>query len=127
MDFHAVRVNPSKGRAITRRFTLAFAIAVSAQLAQAATLGVINNVNRSAGEITISGIVYKTGSTTEVTQSNADGGDEIAALYALKPGQYVEFETRDGRVTSISLPDPGAVDLPAGSPIAPARITPAER
>lgn len=127
MNFHAVRTNPSKRWAAIGRFSLIFCLAQAAQLAHAATLGVVNSVNRSAGEITINGFVYKTGSTTQVTQSNANGEDEIAALYSLRPGQYVVFETQEGRVVSIRLQDSGSSDLPTGSPIAPARITPAER
>jgi len=127
MKFHAVGANPSTIRAVALSFSLILCLAQASGLAQAGTLGVINSVNRAAGEITISGLVYKTGSTTEVKRSNAEGADEIAALYALQPGQHVVFEAQGKRVVSIRLQDPGSIDLPSGSLLAPARIAPAER
>jgi hypothetical protein len=84
--------------------------------AQAATLGVVTGIDRKAGELQIDGQAYKIDSFSQVRQTATSGDEEVAAWYSLQEGDYVVFDARDGRITTLRREAADGVDRPAGRP-----------
>ncbi|GEM_PF-2000319 len=127
MTLHAVRITPSTPN-VNRGIWLLVALAITlAASARAATLGVITDIDRRAGELSIDGQTYMIDSFSEVKQTTADGAEETAAWFSLDVGDYVIFDARNGRITGLRREAAESLDRPPGRPLDVDNLTPQER
>ena len=106
---------------------IATATSIASMGASAETLGRVTDVDSANGEIVIDGQLFQIASG-ESARLTADGvATSNADLSSLKVGDFILFSEKSGQITSLRRPQPGSMDLPAGSPIEPANVSPRER
>ncbi|MEQ8516254.1 MAG: hypothetical protein RIC38_11665 [Chromatocurvus sp.] len=126
MKFHAVCTRPPN-RSLLLIAVLLFSPFLSLTAAQAATLGVVTAIDRTAGKLAIDGQTYRVDSFSEVKQTAASGAEEVAAWYSLNVGDYVIFDAGAGRIKSLRREAADSLDVPAQRPLDLGSVAPAER